>query len=57
MTLGEEQSRETESGVHLGLQPLEAAGVGVEGPLSALRPKRLAGGGNQDTWRQLDHVV
>lgn len=40
----------TESGVHLGLWPLVAAGVGVAGLLSVLTPKRMAGGGNQNTW-------
>ena len=46
-----------ESGVHLGLQPPVAAGVGIEAPLSALRPNGLVGTRNQDTWRRPDLVV
>ena len=57
MVLGEEQRQETETGVHLGFRPPVAAGVRVEGPLLVLRPKGMAGDGNQDTWRQQDHVV
>ena len=34
----------TESGIHLGLRPMETAGVGVEALLSALRPKRWPAG-------------
>ena len=54
MVLGEEKGQET--GVQLGFRAPVAAGVGVEGLLLALRPRGMAGGGNQDTWRQQDHV-
>ena len=57
MILGEEQSQETELGIHLGLRPPVAAGVEVEGLLLVLGPKRMMSGWNQDTWRPLDHVV